>query len=111
MFNCVIIINKNENKEVFYHIPFIFQISCQSSSMHSSSLLESTQLGSLKLKNRFVVAPLTRLRADPLDSIPNDLMVEYYSQRASFGLIITEGSIMHEECNSYPATGCIYNEA
>jgi len=80
--------------------------------MHSSSLLESTQLGSLKLKNRFVVAPLVRLRADPLDGIPNDLMVEYYSQRASyFGLIITEGSVMHEECNSYPATGCIYNEA
>ncbi len=42
--------------------------------------LESYKLGSLQLKNRIVVAPLTRSRA--IGNIPNELMAEYYSQRA-----------------------------
>jgi len=42
-------------------------------------LFESIQLGELKLKNKFIVAPLTRCKADPADGIPNDLMVEYYT--------------------------------
>lgn len=46
-------------------------------------------LGSNKLKNRIVMAPMTRSRA--IGNIPNDLMVTYYSNRADAGLIITEG--------------------
>ena len=53
-------------------------------------LLESFHLGSLQLKNRIIMAPLTRSRA--IGNIPNALMAEYYSQRASAGLIITEGT-------------------
>ena len=53
-------------------------------------LFENYQLGSLTLKNKVVMAPMTRSRAP--QNLPNSLMVEYYAQRASAGLIITEGT-------------------
>lgn len=53
-------------------------------------LFSETDLGSLTLKNHLVMAPLTRCRA--IDNIPNELMAEYYAQRAGAGLIITEGT-------------------
>ncbi|MBN1800090.1 MAG: alkene reductase [Candidatus Lokiarchaeota archaeon] len=46
----------------------------------------------MKLNNRIVMAPMTRSRADNPDNCPNELMVEYYKQRSTAGLIITEGS-------------------
>lgn len=55
-----------------------------------SLLFSSTTLGPLALQNRLVMAPLTRSRA--IGNIPNDLMVKYYAQHASAGLIITEGT-------------------
>ncbi|MCE0538079.1 alkene reductase [Kineosporia rhizophila] len=48
-------------------------------------------LGALQLSNRLVMAPLTRTRTEP-DGVPTDLHVEYYRQRASLGLIVTEGT-------------------
>jgi N-ethylmaleimide reductase len=54
------------------------------------TLFSTFQLASLPLKNRFVMAPLTRSRA--IGNVPNDLMARYYAQRASAGLIITEGT-------------------
>ena len=56
----------------------------------NSMLFTPTQLGSLPLKNRIVMAPLTRSRA--IGNIPNELMARYYRQRADAGLIITEGT-------------------
>ena len=56
----------------------------------SHTAFEPATLGSLKLKNHIVMAPMTRSRA--LGNVPNDMMVEYYRQRASAGLIITEGT-------------------
>ncbi|MEM6724626.1 MAG: alkene reductase [Bacteroidota bacterium] len=56
----------------------------------SNQLFEPTSLGNIKLQNAIVMAPLTRSRA--INNIPNELMAEYYSQRASAGLIITEGT-------------------
>jgi len=53
-------------------------------------LFSQVQLGSILLRNRIVMAPMTRSRA--LGNIPNILMAEYYGQRASAGLIITEGT-------------------
>jgi len=53
-------------------------------------LFESYQLGKIKLNNRIVMAPMTRSRA--INNIPNDLMAKYYEQRATAGLIITEGT-------------------
>ena len=53
-------------------------------------LFLSHALGNINLSNKIVMAPMTRSRA--LDNIPNDLMARYYAQRASAGLIITEGT-------------------
>ena len=56
----------------------------------SNALFTPTQLGSLSLKNRIVMAPLTRSRA--IGNVPNALMEQYYRLRAEAGLIITEGT-------------------
>lgn len=56
----------------------------------NSMLFTPTQLSSLPLKNHIVMAPLTRSRA--IGNIPNELMAQYYRQRADAGLIITEGT-------------------
>lgn len=48
------------------------------------------KLGGIELRNRIVMAPMTRSRA--IDSVPNQLMADYYRQRASAGLIVTEGT-------------------
>jgi N-ethylmaleimide reductase len=53
-------------------------------------LFEKVKLGRIELSNRIVMAPLTRSRAP--GNVPNDLMVQYYNQRATAGLIITEGT-------------------
>ncbi|MFI7167289.1 alkene reductase [Rhodococcus erythropolis] len=55
------------------------------------SLFSALRLGDIELANRVVMAPLTRVRSGPT-GVPTDLMVEYYRQRASAGLIITEGT-------------------
>lgn len=57
----------------------------------STRLFDSFQLGSATLSNRIVMAPMTRGRAGDGD-VPTELQVEYYKQRASAGLIITEGT-------------------
>jgi N-ethylmaleimide reductase len=54
-------------------------------------LLEPYMLGDLQLRNRVVMAPLTRTRAENPGYVPTDLMRQYYEQRASAGLIISEG--------------------
>lgn len=58
--------------------------------MENISLFNPLQVGSITLKNRIVMSPMTRCRA--IGNIPNDLMAEYYAQRAGAGLIITEGT-------------------
>lgn len=58
--------------------------------MKENKLLTSYKLGKTELKNRVVMAPMTRSRA--IGNIPNDLMAEYYRQRSNAGLIITEGT-------------------
>ena len=58
--------------------------------MKNSILLSPYKLGNINLKNRIVMSPMTRSRA--IGNIPNQLMAEYYGQRASAGLIITEGT-------------------
>lgn len=55
-------------------------------------LLEEYQMGDLKLKNRVVMASLTRGRATNAGLVPTPLMAEYYAQRASAGLILSEGT-------------------
>ncbi|MCD8513035.1 MAG: alkene reductase [Nitrincola sp.] len=56
-----------------------------------SNLFQPLQMGALTLKNRIIMAPLTRCRADE-GRIPSDMTVEYYRQRASAGMILTEAT-------------------
>jgi len=66
------------------------------------------QLGPHTLKNRMVMAPLTRNRAAP-GNVPQAMNLEYYVQRASAGLIITEGTQIAAEAIGYPNTPGIHN--
>lgn len=72
-------------------------------------LIEPFHLGRLALPNRMVMAPLTRNRAP--GGIPNDLMAVYYNQRATAGLIITEGTQVAPLGQGYQDTPGIYNDA
>jgi N-ethylmaleimide reductase len=73
-------------------------------------LFEPVHLGAYLLANRIVMAPLTRSRASE-DGIPTPLMAEYYAQRASAGLIITEGTNISPQGRGYAFTPGIYSPA
>ncbi len=77
--------------------------------MNERPLLESFQLHDLELRNRVVMAPLTRSRAG-VSRIPNALMAEYYAQRASAGLIITEATTISEIGNGWNESPGIYTD-
>lgn len=64
-------------------------------------LFAPVNLGALALTNRVVMAPLTRLRAGDA-GVPNDLLVEHYRQRATLGLIVTEGTFTSPVSRAYP---------
>lgn len=80
--------------------------------MNTQLLLKPFDTTNLQLKNRVVMAPLTRSRADNSYSVPTeDLQGVYYAQRASAGLIITEGSQVSKKAVSYINTPGIYSAA
>lgn len=62
----------------------------------------------LKTNNRIVMAPMTRSRTSQPGDIPNEMMAEYYRQRASAGLIITEGAPVSAIARGYSMTPGIY---
>ena len=74
------------------------------------SILEPFMLGELALPNRVVMGPMTRARA-PDDGVPTAVMAEYYAQRASAGLIITEGVFPDLVGKGYFATPGIETQA
>lgn len=74
-----------------------------------SLLFSKAQLGPLTLQNHLVIAPMTRSRAT--NNVPNDLMVEYYVQRGSAGLIVTEGTSPSPNGLGYPRIPGIFSEA
>lgn len=67
-------------------------------------------LGDLHLKNRVIMAPLTRSRAT-IDRVPTAMMAEYYAQRASAGLIISEATVISEQANGYLNTPGLFTDA
>lgn len=75
-----------------------------------SILFEPVQFGELRLQNRVVLAPLTRCRAD-YQRVPNALMREYYAQRATMGMLITEATSVEPMGVGYPRTPGIWSEA
>lgn len=73
------------------------------------TLYSPFKLGEITLRNRIVMAPMTRCRA--IGNVPNDLMAEYYAQRADAGLIITEGTAPSANGLGYARIPGIYNQA
>lgn len=78
--------------------------------MNNQPLLEQLDLGENTIANRVVMAPMTRSRADNPEHKPTELHVEYYKQRASAGLIITEGAQISERAVGYINTPGIYSK-
>ncbi len=74
-----------------------------------TTLFDSLQVGELLLPNRIFMAPLTRSRAGTV-RVPNDLMVKYYEQRASAGLILTEATVVTAQGIGYADTPGIWSE-
>jgi len=64
--------------------------------MKNSPLFEPLSIGKLRLKNRIAMAPMTRGRAG-LERVANELMAEYYFQRSSAGLLITEATVISKQ--------------
>ncbi len=79
--------------------------------MTQPKLFTPARFGALALSNRVVMAPLTRNRARPADDVPSVLAPTYYAQRASAGLIVTEGSQIVPEGKGYAWTPGIYSPA
>jgi N-ethylmaleimide reductase len=77
--------------------------------MSASKLFEPYKLGAVSLTNRAVMAPLTRNRA-VAGFVPNPLAIEYYGQRASAGLLITEASQVSQQGQGYQDTPGIYTK-
>jgi len=76
----------------------------------ASSLLKPLTIGELKLKNRIVMAPMTRSRAGT-ERMANALMAEYYTQRASAGLLITEATVVSKQGIGWIDSPGIFSEA
>ena len=77
--------------------------------MSGNILFEPLQMGDFNLKNRIVLAPMTRGRAGD-ERIPNEIMAEYYFQRASAGLLITEATVVSAQGNGWIGSPGIYTD-
>ena len=77
--------------------------------MSASKLFDPYKLGAVTLTNRAVMAPLTRNRA-VAGFVPNPLAIEYYGQRASAGLLVTEASQVSQQGQGYQDTPGIYTK-
>ena len=77
----------------------------------AADLFTPVRLGGLALPNRIVMAPLTRNRASEPGNVPQPITATYYAQRASAGLIITEGSPISDMAHGYPGTPGIHSPA
>ena len=75
--------------------------------MSIDTLFTPLRLGAIQLPNRIVMAPLTRMRAGP-QNVPTALNAEYYAQRSSAGLIISEGTAVSPQAQGYPSSPGIY---
>jgi N-ethylmaleimide reductase len=75
-----------------------------------TELFEPFKLGPITLENRLVMAPLTRNRAVPPGMVPSPLAVDYYGQRASAGLLVTEASQVSQQGQGYQDTPGIYSK-
>src|SRR5271170_7590531 len=78
--------------------------------MSRDSLFTPLQLGAIQIPNRIIMAPLTRMRAGA-DNVPTAMNAMYYGQRASAGLIISEGAAISPDAHGFPSAPGIYTVA
>ncbi len=76
--------------------------------MYSAILKPFHLSANLTLKNKIIMAPMTRAKAS-CDFIPSSQMIEYYAKRAQAGLIITEGTIVSEKATGYTNVPGLFN--
>lgn len=101
---------------MFKKLPFTrsLSLSQQALKKSSKSLLEKAKISDLELRNRVVMAALTRTRSardGPDRGVPTDLHYEYYTKRGKdAGLIIGESSCIAPEGDAYPGSTPLYNE-
>lgn len=76
-----------------------------------TNLFDPVNLGAMTLPNRIVMAPMTRCRTTQPGDVPNLLMAEYYAQRASAGLIVSEATQVSAQGRGYSFTPGIYTPA
>src|ERR1700754_2134125 len=79
--------------------------------MEKHTIFEPYPLGGLTLQNRIIMAPMTRSRSDNPEHKATPLTAIYYQQRASAGLIISEGTYVSTEAVGYIHVPGIHNEA
>jgi len=75
-----------------------------------NNLFTPYNMNGIELKNRFVMAPMTRSRSSQPGDVPNEIMAEYYGQRASAGLIISEATQISLQGKGYAKTPGIYTQ-
>jgi len=74
-----------------------------------STLFTPVQIGKHLVKNRIALAPLTRNRCGE-SQVPSQINVDYYTQRAGAGIVITEATVISQQGNGWGGAGAIYNE-
>jgi N-ethylmaleimide reductase len=79
--------------------------------MKEQALFQPYDMKGLQLRNRIVMAPMTRSRSDNPDAVATELTAQYYEQRAAAGLIITEGTYVSPEAAGYINVPGIYSDA
>lgn len=77
--------------------------------MSTKTLFTPLQMGDLTLRNRIVLPPLTRCRSEQPGNVPGKMMVDYYRQRASAGLMVTEGTQIEPRGQGYAWTPGIHS--
>ncbi|AFO86201.1 N-ethylmaleimide reductase NemA [Phaeobacter inhibens 2.10] len=75
------------------------------------TLFTPVSIGAINLPNRVVMAPMTRSRSTQPGDVPNAMIAEYYAQRPSAGMIITEATQITPEGKGYSFTPGIHSEA
>ncbi|MCA1922583.1 MAG: alkene reductase, partial [Buttiauxella noackiae] len=78
--------------------------------MKSRHLFEASRVGSVETRSRIVMAPMTRSRSAQPGNIPTAMMAQYYQQRASAGLIITEATQISPQGQGYSWTPGIHSQ-
>jgi len=90
---------------------FQVQLTLNKKEMSKSILFQSYNLGNRSLKNRMVMAPMTRSRSNNKGNVPTALTAQYYEQRATAGLITTEGTFVSTKAVGFINVPGIYSEA